>query len=66
MKTNRFVQVPGQAWLSRSAAMTAYRLSSKEVDLICRELKDTGGWCPRKGIAAGALDRIVQRMRTQA
>ena len=64
METNRFIQMPGKGWLSRSAAATAYRLSDKELDLICRELRPTGAFCPRKGLAMAALDQVVQRLRS--
>ena len=66
MKNNRFITVPGEGWLSRSAAKCAYRLSAKEINLICRELKDSGAWCPRKGLAIGALDQVVKRLRGQS
>ena len=56
---------PGQGWLSRSAAKTAYRLNDKELNLICRELRPTGAFCPRKGLAMAALDQVVQRIRSR-
>ena len=66
MKTPSMIPMPGQGWLSRSAAKTAYRLSEKEIDLICRELRPTGAVCPRKGIAVAALDQVVKRLRSQS
>ena len=66
MKKPNMTAVPGQPWLSRSAAKTAYRLSDAELRLITRELTDVGAYCPRKGLAIGALDQVVQRLRSQS
>jgi hypothetical protein len=66
MKKPSMIPMPGEGWLSRSAAQTAYRLSNKEIDLICRELRPTGAYCARKGLAIGALDQVVQRLRSQS
>ena len=65
MKSHRMIPQPGQGWLSRSAAATAYRLSDKELALICRELRPAGAFCAKKGLAIAALDQVVQRLRSQ-
>jgi hypothetical protein len=66
MKKPNMTAVPGQPWLSRSAAKVAYQLSDKEIDLITRELRPTGAVCPRKGIAVAALDQVVKRLRSES
>ena len=66
MKTPSMIPMPGQGWLSRSAAKTAYRLSDAELRLITRELTDVGAYCPRKGLALAAVDQVVKRLRSQS
>ena len=66
MKMTTMLSMPGDSWLSRSAAKIAYKLDEKQLDLITRELRKTGAYCARKGLASKALDQIVRELRAQS
>ena len=59
------VRDDGKGWLKGSVAQRVYGLSEQEFNLIKAELKGTGAICPRKGIAIGALERVVSRIRME-
>ena len=54
---------PGQGWMSRDAARTAYGLTDRELEQVFARLKPVGGTCPRKGIAISGLEQCVRSIR---
>ena len=54
-----------RGWLSADAATVAYALTRMELSKLKRDLKTTGGVCPRKGFSIDALERMVPRMRQE-
>jgi hypothetical protein len=54
-----------RGWLSADAARVAYALTGNELSKLKRDLKTTGGVCPRKGFSIDALELMVPRMRQE-
>ncbi len=54
-----------RGWLSADAATIAYALTNLELSKLKRDLKTTGGVCPRKGFSIDALELMVPRMRQE-
>ena len=54
-----------RGWLSADAARVAYALTGTELSKLKRDLKTTGGLCPKKGFSIDALELMVPRMRQE-